>query len=135
MMTRCDTKKVAARNPLLYAKRATVSIQRLGRKRPPGVYLRVGFLPLQRVSSPAEFQRVNGELNENEVLILVPDPGRRSPIRSSRPGNVAVQTPFPGQQVKARYGFLPNQTWLDHVRMSSVRFNNAAPDRSYLPMA
>jgi peptidase S46-like protein len=31
---------------------------------------------------------------------------------------------FPKEKVKARYGFLPTQTWLDHVRQSSVRFNN-----------
>src|SRR5271165_60259 len=31
---------------------------------------------------------------------------------------------FPKDRVKARYGFLPTQEWLDHVRLSSVRFNN-----------
>jgi hypothetical protein len=31
---------------------------------------------------------------------------------------------FPKDRVKAQYGFVPTQTWLDHVRMSSVRFNN-----------
>jgi hypothetical protein len=31
---------------------------------------------------------------------------------------------FPKDKVKARYGFLPTQEWLDHVRLSSVRFNN-----------
>jgi len=31
---------------------------------------------------------------------------------------------FPKEKVKARYGFLPTQPWLDHVRLSSVRFNN-----------
>jgi len=31
---------------------------------------------------------------------------------------------FPRDKVKARYGFLPTQDWLDHVRLSSVRFNN-----------
>ena len=31
---------------------------------------------------------------------------------------------FPKEQVKGRYGFLPTQEWLDHVRQSSVRFNN-----------
>jgi hypothetical protein len=31
---------------------------------------------------------------------------------------------FPKEKVKARYGFLPTQGWLDHVRLSSVRFNN-----------
>ncbi len=31
---------------------------------------------------------------------------------------------FPAAQVKAKYGFEPTQAWLDHVRLSSVRFNN-----------
>jgi hypothetical protein len=31
---------------------------------------------------------------------------------------------FPVQQVSERYGFAPSQGWLDHVRLSSVRFNN-----------
>jgi hypothetical protein len=31
---------------------------------------------------------------------------------------------FPKDHVKAQYGFVPTQEWLDHVRLSSVRFNN-----------
>ncbi len=31
---------------------------------------------------------------------------------------------FPKERVKASYGFTPTQAWLDHVRLSSVRFNN-----------
>jgi hypothetical protein len=31
---------------------------------------------------------------------------------------------FPGDRVQTRYGFLPTQQWLDHLRLSSVRFNN-----------
>jgi hypothetical protein len=31
---------------------------------------------------------------------------------------------FPKVKVKAKYGFEPTQAWLDHVRLSSVRFNN-----------
>ncbi|MGI9101347.1 MAG: S46 family peptidase [Terriglobales bacterium] len=30
---------------------------------------------------------------------------------------------FPAAKVKAKYGFEPTQAWLDHVRLSSVRFN------------
>jgi hypothetical protein len=33
---------------------------------------------------------------------------------------------FPGEKVKAKYGFEPSQQWLDHVRLSSAR----APDGS-----
>ncbi len=31
---------------------------------------------------------------------------------------------FPVARVKAKYGFAPTKAWLDHVRLSSVRFNN-----------
>lgn len=31
---------------------------------------------------------------------------------------------FPKDKVKAKYGFEPTQQWLDHIRLSSVRFNN-----------
>jgi len=31
---------------------------------------------------------------------------------------------FPKEKVKSKYGFEPTQQWLDHVRLSSVRFNN-----------
>ncbi len=31
---------------------------------------------------------------------------------------------FPRQIVQQRYGFAPSDAWLDHVRLSSVRFNN-----------
>lgn len=30
----------------------------------------------------------------------------------------------PEQQLKARYGFAPSKEWLDHIRLSSVRFND-----------
>jgi len=31
---------------------------------------------------------------------------------------------FPKEKAKAKYGFEPSQAWLDHARLSSVRFNN-----------
>lgn len=31
---------------------------------------------------------------------------------------------FPKDRVEKQYGFLPTQEWLDHLRLSSVRFNN-----------
>ena len=31
---------------------------------------------------------------------------------------------FPKDRVQKQYGFLPTQKWLDHLRLSSVRFNN-----------
>src|SRR5215467_5673019 len=30
----------------------------------------------------------------------------------------------PLQQLKDRYGFTPTQQWLDHIRLSSIRFND-----------
>src|SRR5678815_1569565 len=31
---------------------------------------------------------------------------------------------FPRELVKQRYGFLPSDAWLEHLRLSSVRFNS-----------
>ncbi len=31
---------------------------------------------------------------------------------------------FPHARVKAKYSFDPSQSWLDHIRLSSIRFNN-----------
>lgn len=31
---------------------------------------------------------------------------------------------FPSKRVQKKYGFLPTQAWLDHVRLGSVRFNS-----------
>src|SRR4051812_34578893 len=33
---------------------------------------------------------------------------------------------FPSAAVKAKYGFEPTAAWLDHVRLSSVRFSNGS---------
>src|SRR5260221_12866200 len=33
----------------------------------------------------------------------------------------------PKGKIKAKYGFELTQQWLDHVRLSSVRFNNGGP--------
>src|SRR3989304_123733 len=33
---------------------------------------------------------------------------------------------FPAAKVKATYGFVPTQAWLDHVRLSSVKFSNGS---------
>jgi hypothetical protein len=33
---------------------------------------------------------------------------------------------FPGDKVKAKYGFAPDQAWLDHVRLSSARAPNGS---------
>ncbi|MGP8155792.1 MAG: S46 family peptidase [Candidatus Acidiferrales bacterium] len=31
---------------------------------------------------------------------------------------------FPKAKVQSKYGFTPSQAWLDHIRLSSIRFNN-----------
>ena len=36
----------------------------------------------------------------------------------------------PLQQLKDRYGFTPTQQWLDHIRLSSIRFNDGYSDPS-----
>ncbi|HME32084.1 MAG TPA: S46 family peptidase, partial [Terriglobales bacterium] len=33
---------------------------------------------------------------------------------------------FPVDKVKAKYGFAPDQAWLDHVRLSSARAPNGS---------
>ncbi len=33
---------------------------------------------------------------------------------------------FPSAKVKAKYGWAPDQVWLDHVRLASIRFNNGS---------
>src|SRR5437660_10786277 len=33
---------------------------------------------------------------------------------------------FPKDRVQKQYGFLPTQQWLDHLRLSLARFNNAS---------
>src|SRR5512144_317433 len=33
---------------------------------------------------------------------------------------------FPSAKVKVKYGWAPDQAWLDHVRLASVRFNNGS---------
>jgi hypothetical protein len=35
-----------------------------------------------------------------------------------------LYTAFPKDRVEKQYGFSPSQQWLDHLRLSSVRFNN-----------
>ena len=44
--------------------------------------------------------------------------------QSSADEGMWLYNAFPKQKVQAKYGFAPTQQWLDHVRLSSVRFNN-----------
>ena len=41
----------------------------------------------------------------------------------------------PKDKIKAKYGFELTQQWLDHVRLSSVRFNNGGSVPSSRPTA
>jgi Peptidase S46. len=41
----------------------------------------------------------------------------------------------PKDKIKSKYGFELTQEWLDHVRLSSVRFNNGGSGSSSPPMA
>src|ERR1700737_5280480 len=46
-----------------------------------------------------------------------------TPLALSREG-MWLYNSFPKDRVEKQYGFLPTQQWLDHLRLSSVRFNN-----------
>src|ERR1700737_1881381 len=46
-----------------------------------------------------------------------------TPLALSREG-MWLYNSFPKDRVQKQYGFLPTQEWLDHLRLSSVRFNN-----------
>jgi hypothetical protein len=42
---------------------------------------------------------------------------------------------FPKDRVQKQYGFLPTQEWLDHLQLSSVRFNNGGSGSFVSPTA
>jgi hypothetical protein len=49
--------------------------------------------------------------------------GLVSPVARADEG-MWLYNAFPAEKVQKQYGFLPTQEWLDHLRLSSVRFNN-----------
>src|SRR3989475_7811390 len=119
----CTSQKRRLRNPLLYAKAAAVSRRRLGRKRAPGVYSIVCSLLLKSVCSPAEFLPDMEKFMKAKCLIFALILAVAAPLALADEG-MWLFNAFPKEKVKAQYGFLPTQQWLDHVRLSSVRFNN-----------
>jgi peptidase S46-like protein len=58
------------------------------------------------------------------VLFLILAPILAFSAPASADDGMWLYNAFPKQKVKAKYGFEPTQAWLDHVRLSSVRFNN-----------
>jgi hypothetical protein len=54
-------------------------------------------------------ERVGGAMNRPPLSTLASDEG------------MWLLSDFPSRRVQDRYGFAPSQTWLDHVRLSSVR--------------
>ncbi len=57
------------------------------------------------------------------VLVIVPSLVLPSSPASADEGMWTFDNP-PVKQLKERYGFEPTQEWLDHIRLSSVRFND-----------
>lgn len=45
-------------------------------------------------------------------------------VHASADAGLWLYNAFPNEKVQAKYGFAPTQAWLDHLRLSSVRFNN-----------
>src|SRR5271169_6860458 len=56
-------------------------------------------------------------------LILILVPVLLAPLALADEG-MWLYNAFPKDRVQKQYGFLPTQEWLDHLRLSSVRFNN-----------
>jgi hypothetical protein len=57
------------------------------------------------------------------ILVSVGSTGLGAPLVLADEGMWTFDNP-PIQQLQERYGFTPTQDWLDHVRLSSVRFND-----------
>ena len=60
---------------------------------------------------------------KSKFLLLVLLAAMAAPLALADEG-MWLYNEFPKDKVKAKYGFEPTQQWLDHVRLSSVRFNN-----------
>src|SRR5882672_328197 len=71
----------------------------------------------------AEFLRALENFMKTKWLILAVILAVAAPLALADEG-MWLFNAFPKERVQARYGFAPNQAWLDHVRLSSVRFNN-----------
>ena len=56
-------------------------------------------------------------------LLLIIVPVLLTPLALADEG-MWLYNAFPQDRVQKQYGFLPTQEWLDHLRLSSVRFNN-----------
>jgi hypothetical protein len=57
------------------------------------------------------------------IFVLILTVALASPLAFGDEG-MWLYNAFPGERVQKQYGFLPTQAWLDHLRLSSVRFNN-----------
>jgi hypothetical protein len=60
---------------------------------------------------------------KSKLLLIVLIASMATPLAFADEG-MWLYNAFPKDRVKAKYGFEPTQAWLDHVRLSSVRFNN-----------
>src|SRR6266550_693429 len=78
---------------------------------------------MKLVCSPAEFPSDMEKLMKTKYLIFALIAALAAPLALADEG-MWLFNAFPKEKVKAQYGFIPTQKWLDHVQLSSVRFNN-----------
>src|SRR5438045_6849 len=88
----------------------------------PGVYLTVCSPLPKPVCSPAMFPGDMEMSMKTRWLVFALILTLAKPLLADE--GMWLFNAFPREKVKAQYGFLPTQAWLDHVRQSSVRFNN-----------
>src|ERR1700683_901396 len=78
----------------------------------------IAYRTYSRASKPA-----GGILMKRFLSICLALSFSFSPVASADEG-MWLYNEAPKEKIKAKYGFELTQAWLDHVRLSSVRFNN-----------
>src|SRR6267378_1197669 len=79
-------------------------------------------LPLEQVC-PGRIQDSPEKFMKTRPLILSLILTLATPLALADEG-MWLYNAFPKDRVQKQYGFLPKQEWLEHLRLSSVRFNN-----------
>jgi hypothetical protein len=75
------------------------------------------------VNPAAVSHNSHGEFMKSRLLVFGLVAALATPLALADEG-MWLYNAFPGDRVQTQYGFLPTQQWLDHLRLSSVRFNN-----------
>jgi Peptidase S46 len=75
------------------------------------------------VNPAAVSHNSHGEFMKSRLLIFGLVVAMATPLAFADEG-MWLYNAFPSDRVQTQYGFLPTQQWLDHLRLSSVRFNN-----------